>query len=160
MNPLGREYVFSAPLRHADQRAYLDKLYQLNAGADARVREHLDGILGRITDKSNGLLQVASIFSAVALFIAQQNAFKSILTLAGVLLLFVACFTLASNLGVSWRAKEHDHYDTRAASESIMRLLVGRIVRFKIAMWITIASVVVIGVEIFSLFVHPAGQTP
>lgn len=148
---LGRSYLLGAPLTPRAKKIYLEAR-QKHAGSDDAVLRELEGILARVTDKSNGLLQVASIFSGVALFLGERGESNTDLVLTGLVLLFVACFTLASNLSVSWRTREHLYLGKPEYNAHVLDLCVGRIARFNLAMWATGLSILALGFQIALLY--------
>ena len=153
----GRLFALGAPTSRKQKAAYITALTARKNGNHAAVLDHLDRILARVTDKSNGLLQVASIFAAIAYFLAERAGKdgNTLFAISGLLLLIVASFLLTGNLGVDWGEKEHLSMGTPEYNCAVLDLCTGRIARFTIAMWATVSSMALLGLQVamsFGLF--------
>lgn len=136
---VGRNYILGTPLHAAQCQTFAKKLYlrYCHTGRGwEHVHEYIIGGLGRVTDKSVGILQLNSIMMAAVAFAIE----KSRISYAILLILSTSSILLTTNLFVNW--KKNDLYYRWARRDAMQNLLIwrARSLRLTACLFMTVAA--------------------
>ena len=138
--------LLGVPVRSADRRAYVEALTTYLDGPKAAA-VYCMSALDRITNKAAGLMSADGIFAALALYLSETpviGGWGSAALMLLVLAVGLCCTTLwATSSGITAQ-----RVTEQAILEHGMKLVMGRTMRFTIALWLSGLAYLFILIEV------------
>jgi hypothetical protein len=157
---LGMGYLLGAP-REKDANEQLKGLVDLYRGEETAIdkaRQHLGGVLVRLSDKSSALLVVVGLLIAVVTVLIERRDVESWMNgvFAGLMiaLLFVSALLIVNIRVVSWK-DESKYYGDAGYLAALLKLFTWRARILMAAMYVTLLALIVVAVVILVLLLAP-----